>query len=40
MLTRKQPSINGLPAMERIRIPSLRKAASISSTERRGQINR
>ena len=40
MLTRKQPSISGFPAIERIRMLSLRKAASISSTERRGQINR
>ena len=34
MLTRKQPSISGLPAIERIRMPSARRASSTSATGR------
>ena len=40
MLTRKQPSMRGLPAIERTRIPACRNAASSSVTGRWGQISR
>ena len=40
MLTLKQPSIRGLPAIERTRIPASRSAASTSATGRWGQISR
>ena len=40
MLTRKHPSIKGLPAIERTRIPACRNDASTSATGRWGQISR